>query len=369
MRVGIAGSGLLGRLTAQTCLNLGFKVHLFDKDSILGENSCGLAAAGMIAPFTELEAAEPIICTLGLDSLALWPSILKTLQIPIGLNQNGTVILAHPHDKLDLERLLSRIDYKLKAGGTHAFSDVIKPLDKHTLCTQIKGLSPDLTDGYWVANEGHIDTTLFYQATTKALQESDTVWHEHCTVEHVAPFKLRANGKWHEFDLVFDCRGLGAKHDLPTLRGVRGEVLILQAKEVHLPCPVRIVHPRYPIYICPRQDHHFVIGATAIESEDTSPISAQSMLELLSACYVVHPGFSEARLIKSLTQCRPTLPDSHPQVTVTNGLIRLNGLYRHGYLAGPAVVADAFTYLLHGLNAVKYPHLFVQEKEHTTCTL
>ncbi len=59
----------------------------------------------------------------------------------------------------------------------------------------------------------------------------------------------------------------------------------------HLRRPTRLVHPRYPIYIAPKEDHLFVIGATEIESDDLSPASVRSTLELLSAAYTVHTRF------------------------------------------------------------------------------
>ena len=55
-----------------------------------------------------------------------------------------------------------------------------------------------------------------------------------------------------------------------------------------------------------------MIGATEIESEDLSPASVRSTLELLSAAYAVHPGFAEARILELSVQCRPALPDNLP---------------------------------------------------------
>ena len=123
------------------------------------------------------------------------------------------------------------------------------------------------------------------------------------------------------------------------MRGVRGEVLRVHAPEVTLLRPVRLVHPRYPLYIAPKQDHIFVIGATEIESEDMSPASVRSALELLSAAYSVHSGFAEARLLEISTQCRPTLRDNLPAVRFTAPhTIQINGLYRHGFLIAPAML-------------------------------
>jgi glycine oxidase len=82
-----------------------------------------------------------------------------------------------------------------------------------------------------------------------------------------------------------------------------------------------------------------VIGATEIETEDLSPASVRSTLELLSAAYTVHPAFAEGRIVEISTQARPTLPDNLPAVEFTGArALRVNGLYRHGYLIAPAVL-------------------------------
>ena len=87
---------------------------------------------------------------------------------------------------------------------------------------------------------------------------------------------------------LFDCRGLGARSDWKALRGVRGEVVRIHAPGVSLTRPTRLLHPRYPLYIAPKPGDVFVIGATEIESDDLSPASVRSTLELLSAAYTVH---------------------------------------------------------------------------------
>jgi glycine oxidase len=41
------------------------------------------------------------------------------------------------------------------------------------------------------------------------------------------------------------------------------------------------------------------------------------------------------------TNLRPALPDNEPRIDSANGLLRINGLYRHGWLLAPALVQDA----------------------------
>jgi glycine oxidase len=105
---------------------------------------------------------------------------------------------------------------------------------------------------------------------------------------------------------------------------------------------VRLLHPRYPLYIAPKQDDLYVIGATEIEGDDLSPVSVRSALELLSAAFSIHPGFGEARILELSTQSRPTLPDHRPAVIWDGATtVRVNGLYRHGYLLAPEVTEQA----------------------------
>jgi glycine oxidase len=163
-----------------------------------------------------------------------------------------------------------------------------------------------------------------------------------------------------EFDWVIDCRGLGAKESWKqvgdaskNLRGVRGEVIRLHAPEVKLRRPTRLIHPRYPIYIAPKEDDVYVVGATEIESEDLSAMSVRSAMELLSAVYTVHSGFAEARILEMATQCRPTLKDNLPEISIdqkTNqaDLMLINGLYRHGFMISPAILDCALEILSSG---------------------
>jgi glycine oxidase len=93
----------------------------------------------------------------------------------------------------------------------------------------------------------------------------------------------------------------------------------------------------------------FVIGATEIESEDLSPASVRSTLELLSAAYTVDPGFGEARVLEIGVQARPTLPDHLPTLQPSGPRqLQINGLYRHGFLIAPALLDAALEWMERG---------------------
>jgi glycine oxidase len=144
-----------------------------------------------------------------------------------------------------------------------------------------------------------------------------------------------------------DCRGVGAKHDWRNLRGVRGEIVRLHAPDIELRHMVRLLHPRYPVYIVPRAEGRLVVGATSIESDDRSPVSVRGALELLTSAHSVLPALAEARILEFNTQVRPALPDNLPAIRFDRErrILRINGLYRHGFLLTPAVVEDVLVQL------------------------
>jgi glycine oxidase len=95
------------------------------------------------------------------------------------------------------------------------------------------------------------------------------------------------------------------------------------------------------VYIVPRAGDRVLVGASEIESEDRSPISLRSTVELLAAAHSVLPGLAEARVVHTETNLRPALPDNLPVLATEPGLTQVNGLFRHGWLIAPALVEQA----------------------------
>jgi glycine oxidase len=124
---------------------------------------------------------------------------------------------------------------------------------------------------------------------------------------------------------------------------------LIETAEVQLARPVRLIHPRWPLYVIPREDNLFMLGATSIETEDTG-VSVRSALELLSAAYAVHPAFGEARILEFGSGLRPAFPDNLPRIAIRGGggRIVVNGLYRHGFLIAPALAELTLAYVERG---------------------
>lgn len=349
-RFGIAGAGVLGRLLAFELLQQGHRVSLFDPAPTLTQapaagdpaRAAGWTAAGMLSPTAELECANEAVFQLGLVSLHRWPTIVDTLQQaghPVALTHAGSLLLAHRGDEGAAQRVLAVLNKK--APSTHA--------PKALTASDLVAMEPDIhgpAHGWLLPHEGHIHTTQAMTALGSWLVAHGVGFHGAGTgqVQRVAPGTVQtgtgSTAHTHHFDHVFDVRGLGARPDLPV-RGVRGEVFWLHAPGVQLQRPVRLLHPRWRVYVVPRPGDIVVVGATEIESEDRSPVSLRSTLELLSAAHSVLPGLAEARVVHSEANLRPALPDNLPLLTTQPGLTRINGLFRHGWLIAPALVQQA----------------------------
>jgi len=75
-------------------------------------------------------------------------------------------------------------------------------------------------------------------------------------------------------------------------------------------------------------------------------VSLRTSVELLAAAHSVIPELAEARVIWTESNLRPALPDNLPLIEQSTRLTRINGLFRHGWLIGPALVERALAEVL-----------------------
>ncbi len=218
--------------------------------------------------------------------------------------------------------------------------ELVRTVDRPGVAALERSLAGRFEQGLHLVGDGQLANDELLAALTVALDRFRSEWHDGCEVTSLAPGALQTAEGRCDADVVVDTRGIGAKAALPGLRGVRGEVLTVECPGFELRRPVRLMHPRYQMYIAPRPRHRFVVGATELESEDRGPTTVRSVLELGSALYSLHPAFGEARLVHMAASLRPAFDDHRPVLQSTRGVWELNGLYRHGYLCAPALVDD-----------------------------
>jgi len=331
VKVGVAGAGLVGRLLAWRLARAGHAVTVCDTSPGPAQAQCaaaGFTAAGLLSPVAELDCGDARVAELGWRSLRLWPRWLDELQRPVHFTRRGSLLLAHPGDRGSAERLLARIAAQDPARLPLALASEELQVRERALH---KGLL-----GWHVAGEGLIHTPQAMNALFAAGCAQGVEWRWGHPVREVAAGRLDQLG----FDHAIDARGTGARPELPV-RGVRGELHWLHAPGLVLRHPLRLLHPRHRVYLVPRPGDLLVVGASEVESEDRSPVSLRSSLELLSAAHSVLPELAEARVVHSETNLRPALPDNGPLLHRQPGLTRINGLFRHGWLVAPALVAQA----------------------------
>lgn len=352
--IGIAGAGLLGRLIAWQLVCAGHRVSVFDpaagpEPTFDGQQAAAFTAAGMLSPLAELDISSPEVAMLGWRSLALWPRIIAEMKNPPRFAANGSLLLAHRGDLPSAQRVLARLDLAL-AGTPHA-----QPLS----AAQLSELEPALqgaAHAWLLPQEGLIDPVAAMRALHDESRGVRWNWNRRVsTVEEGA--LLFEDGTRERFDIVFDVRGTGARPELPV-RGVRGETVWLHAPAHGLTRPVRMLHPRHRVYLVPRSADIVLLGASEIESEDRSPVSLRSAVELMSAAHSVMPGLAESRIQRLDVNLRPALPDNEPRTDISAGRVRINGLFRHGWLIAPALVEDALRAC--GLGAAQPAREFAQ---------
>jgi glycine oxidase len=316
MRVTVVGAGVVGLTAAFELCERGAAVEIVERSAHLGETACSWCAGGMLAPWCEGESAPDEVVERGALALDWWAR-----RVP-DVARNGTLVVAAPRDVGEIERFAARTQHHERVDEA-----------------RIGALEPDLAGrfrkGLFFAGEGHLDPRAALGALRDRLAERGVRIRI-----GVAAAASSLEG------VVLDCRGFAARDELEELRGVRGEMVILRTREIRLTRPIRFLHPRIPLYVVPRADGLFMVGATMIESAERGAVTARSAIELLSAAYALHPAFGEAEIVETRADVRPAFPDNLPRLIQRGATTYLNGFYRHGFLLSPSFARQAAATIL-----------------------
>src|SRR3978361_1204189 len=279
--VSVIGAGIAGAWQALLFAKAGHAVTLFEHSDAGMTQATSHWAGGMLAPYCEREASEPVISRLGIRSLDLWRGEFPDTPF------NGSLVVSHPRDRADYERFA-----RLTSGhcrlGAEAGTEPEQALDGR------------FRDALFFPDEGHVEPRAVLPELHARIVAAGGAIH------------FGSEQRLDQTDgIVIDCRGLFARDAQPGLRGVKGEMVIVETDEIVLSRPVRLIHPRWPLYVIPRTNNQFMIGATTIEREDDG-VSVRSALELLSAAYAIHPAFGDARIVEIGSRLRPAVPPPLP---------------------------------------------------------
>ncbi|AHG48745.1 thiamine biosynthesis protein thio (plasmid) [Rhizobium leguminosarum bv. trifolii CB782] len=309
MRVLVRGAGVAGLTVARELHARGADVTVFDPQPNFAHAASWLAG-GMLAPWCERESADEAVLTRGLDAADRWEAIL-----PGNVVRNGTLVVASTRDHGELKRFASR---------TTGYQWV----EEQDIARLEPMLAGRFRHGLFFPREAHLDPRQALRRLKEQLSAIGVVFTDTAVSDG-------------DFSDIVDCTGAARIGQDRDLRGVRGEMLNLHTEEVTLARPVRLLHPRFPVYIVPRGNGFFMVGATMIETDFDGPITARSLMELLNTAYALHPAFADAAVVETGAGIRPALPDNLPRVAREGKVVIFNGLYRHGFLLAPAMAAEA----------------------------
>ena len=314
LRITVLGAGITGLWQAHELAYRGHAVHIIERTATPFSKAASQFGGAMLAPYCEREGADAIVQEFGLRGLDIWKRTCPAVVC------SGTLVVAQPRDRSELLRFSARTEGHRRIDAA-----------------QLAALEPDFaerfTEGLLYSGEAHIEpakAAAFLLDRIRRLR---------------AKISFGGASAKRESDLTIDCSGIAAMNDLDTLRGVRGERVVVQTREINLRRTVRLLHPRFPLYVVPWGAGTYVLGATVIETEDPGPVTLRSALELLGLAYALHPAFGEARIVGLDAGVRPAFPDNVPRIDVRGRRIFVNGLYRHGFLLAPVLAEMVADYL------------------------
>ena len=319
MKATVIGAGVAGLTCAVELAARGVDVEVLERSRSLGERACSWQAGGMLAPWCERESAEPLVARLGQEAIEWWAD-----KFP-GTVRHGTLVLAHGRDVAELNEFAAR-------------TERFERIDRE----RIANLEPDLAERFnqalYFPAEAHLDPRAALGALANRLGPRVRFGVE-MTPALIRELQLAGR-------VVVNCTGLAARESLADLRGVKGEMIVIRIRELSLKRPVRVLHARLPLYVVPRADGLFMVGATMLESDDAGRVSVRSVLELLTAVYALNPMFGEAEVVEIGTGVRPAFLDNLPRIRWRDGVVHVNGFFRHGFLLAPALARMAADVLL-----------------------
>ncbi len=345
----VVGAGAIGSAIGWRLAQAGMDVVSVDSEPGRGAS---WAAAGMLAPVTEVRYGEEGLLRLTMESRRRWRGFAAELETQtgtgIGYRECGTLLVARDRDDLaEIEEIA-------------AFMAELDLPVRRLRARQVRELEPALAartrGGIHVPGDHQVDNRALVDALAEACRRSGvrtftgTVESVSASGGHVDGVVL-ADGREVAAPTVVVAAGprtpgIAGVPPLPV-RPVKGQLVHLRDPS-GLPIAARNVRG-LGVYVVPRADGRTVVGATVEERGFDTTTTAGAVLELLREAYELLPGLAEHELIEVTAGLRPGTPDNAPVIgrIGPEGLVVATGHYRSGILLTP-VTADAVRDLVVG---------------------
>ncbi|OUZ12857.1 glycine oxidase ThiO [Aeromicrobium sp. PE09-221] len=331
----VVGAGIIGLTTAWRLVERGWDVTVYDPAPASGATR---AAAGMLAPASEIVWGQPSLYPLMVESARRYADLVERLvpgrAADVGYLPTETLVVAFDHaDRAALDELTA-LQASLGLRAVRVSSLAARRLES--------ALAPGIAGGVSLPDDHQIDPRALCAALLEVLGDR-VIRSEVAGIlreEDITTGVRLADGAEHRSGQVVLCTGLTSLPGVPSLalRPVYGDILRLEPSRGTRPLLTRTVRGLVrgrPVYLVPRRDGSLVVGATTREDDDPRP-STEGVHRLLDDAWRLVPGVLDTRLVETMTRARPGTPDDIPLVgRLDPGLVVSTGYFRHGILLAP----------------------------------
>ncbi len=333
----VVGGGIIGLAVAREAARAGMAVRLLERGQTGSEASS--AAAGMLAPQIEAEAAHPLL-SLCLAARDLYPAFVRAVRSESGVDpallEGGTLVLAR--DAEGVAALDRRYVYQRSLGLD------VERLSGDELQRLEPGIVSGLAGGLLLPRDWSIDNVLLLRALhLSAVSAGARVQPGVCVTglvvergkvrgveSELGRFLARAvviaAGAW---------SGMIPGHGIPPVptHPVRGQMLCLGRTE---PAPTRALFTE-GCYLVPRSDGRLLVGSTMERVGFDTHVTAEALGRLLSAALSLVPSLRGATFRSAWAGLRPATDDGLPAIGPgpLPGLLYACGHLRNGILLAP----------------------------------
>jgi glycine oxidase len=337
--VAVVGAGVAGLGVAWRLIQRGRRVVVVDRAE--AGRGASWAAAGMLAPDSEIMFEEPELHALGRESRRRWPEfaaqLAKESRMDIGYDAGGTLFVADDRDAAALLRRLHA--FQRERGLLTEWLVTDAALEREPL------LSPRIAGAIWSPGDHRLDPRALVCALSEVLRLAGGL-RENVAVASVQPGSpaaivledgsrvdaaavVVAAGAW--------TAGVGGLVPTPSVRPVKGQMVALRMTDA-----LRLQHvvrsPR--AYLVPRADGRAIVGSTMEDVGFDARVTAGGVYRVLDGAVRLVPAVEEWEFVETWSGLRPATRDNSPLLgRVAEGVWLATGHYRHGILLTP-VTAD-----------------------------
>ncbi|TDQ41685.1 glycine oxidase [Aureibacillus halotolerans] len=334
--VNIVGGGVIGLSVAFEARSKGWDVRVFDQSNFGGQASG--AAAGMLAPYSEVEEDPDAFFVLCQESLKLFPQWKKRVVDAGGMDfeymESGSLhAFFHEADVLAAKTTMAwqkkfQVDSEL--------------WDGRSLAERVPALSSSVLGAVYRPEEAHIYAPDYVKSLHRACLATGVECFEHRKVTPTAANNgdIIVKSRCYEADVLVICSGAWAKEWEDTLSleipvyPIRGQICAYRGAPGALP---HIVFSSQG-YLVQKGDGTIVAGATEDIAGFETSVTEKGVGRLLRWVPKVMPSLEGLVPFHQWAGLRPATMDGYPLLGHTDdcsAILFACGHYRNGILLSP----------------------------------